>query len=348
MSLLKQCQSITLSDCKTTESSLELGERFLRSGFLEHVQGTKRYQFALENRKAYLYIWDFYSTSDLLATICPPTEKFSFTCQFQNGQLTQPHVQDFVELAYVVKGELRQKILGKDIVFQEGELCLIDRNCEHQDYLFHNSSMVLFLCLRSDVLLEIMDENVTSNTIVAFLQAALMEQKELKQYIHFKPSGDAKKEMEECFQLLIKELREEKAGCSLIIKGAIMRICRLLSTNYEFQLSRQQKRDMNSAIFKEICHYIEKNCRTVTIQELSKVFHFQEDYFNRLIKKRTGKTYCELLQDVRLFKAEQLLTHSQMTISQIADEIGYKNKGYFYKLFEAKHGLTPAEYRKSL
>ena len=46
MNLLKQCQSITLSDCYAKESALELGERFLRSGFLDHVEGTKKYQFA--------------------------------------------------------------------------------------------------------------------------------------------------------------------------------------------------------------------------------------------------------------------------------------------------------------
>ena len=105
---------------------------------------------------------------------------------------------------------------------------------------------------------------------------------------------------------------------------------------------------MNWAIFADVCHYIENNYRTVTIQELSEVFHFQEDYFNRLIKKRTGKTYCELLQDVRLFRAEQLLTQTSLTVSEIAEEVGYRNKGYFYKLFAEKFHMTPAEYRRQL
>lgn len=348
MNLIERCQKITLSDCQTTESSFSLGERFLNTGFLEHVKGVKHYQFALENRKAYLYIWDFCSSDDLLAAMCPPEENFSFCCHFEDGQLTQPHTQDFVELAYVVKGELHQKILGKDVFFQEGDFCLIDRNCEHQDYLAKNDSLILFLCFKNDVLHEVMNENVTTNTIITFLQATLMEQKELKQYIHFKPSDNVKEEMEECFSLLVKELYESKTGGPLIAKGLIMRIFRLLSTRYEFYLSKQQKRDMNSAIFEEICRYIENNSKTVTIQELSKIFHFQEDYFNRLIKKRTGSTYCEMLQDIRLYKAEKLLLHSDMTISEIAEEVGYKNKGYFYKLFELKHGITPAEYRKQL
>lgn len=348
MNLLKQCQSLTLSDRKSKERSLELGNEYLNTGFIDALQITKHYPFAFEDRKVYLYIWNFHSPSELLATICPYHEKFSFICHFVHGQKTLLHVQDYLELAYVVKGELHQRIIDKDIIFKEGELCLIDRNCAHQDYLLDNSSVVLFLCLRNDVLPEIMDENVTTHKIITFLQTALMEQKELQQYVHFRPIGNVGEEMEHCLSLLAKELHQDKAGAPFIIKGLLMRIFRLLSTKYEFQLSRQQKRDMNWAVFEDVCHYIEKNYKTVTIQELSKVFHFQEDYFNRLIKKRLGKTYCQFLQEVRLFKAEQLLVQSDMTVSEIAEEIGYRNKGYFYKLFAEKFGMTPAEYRRRL
>ncbi len=348
MNFVKQCQTLTLSDRKPKEESLELGRKFLDSGFIDHSENTKRYQFAFNDRKVYLYIWNFHEPSELLASICPYDDNFAFSCHFVHGQKTQPHVQDFVELAYVVKGELHQKILDKDIVFKEGELCLIDRNCIHQDYLLDNSSLILFLCLRNDVLPEIMDENVTTQKIISFLQAALMEQKELQQYVHFRPMGNVRKEMDSCFSLIAKELSEDKTGASYIVKGSLMRIFRLLSTEYEFHLSRQQKKDMNWAIFEDICHYIEQNYKTVTIQELSNVFHFQEDYFNRLIKKHLGKTYCDVLQEVRLYKAEQLLNHTTMTISEITEEVGYRNKGYFYKLFSKKFGMTPAEYRKQL
>ena len=348
MNLLEQCRAITLSDHKTKEESLELGERFLSSGFMEHTQGVRQYHFAFDDRKLYLYIWNFQHPQELLAYICPYKDEVTFRCHFESGQVTPSHVQDFIELAFVVKGELRQKILDKEIVFQEGDLCLIDRNCAHQDYLQDNSSLILFLCLRNDFLPEIMDENVSTQKIITFLQSAMMEQKDLQQYVHFKPIGNVHEEMQNCFSLLTTELHEGKVGSHFIIKGLLMRIFRLLSTKYEFQLSRQQKKDMNWAVFADICHYIENNYKTVTIQELSRLFHFQEDYFNRLIKKRTGKTYCELLQNVRLFRAEQLLVQTDLTVSEIAEEVGYRNKGYFYKLFAEKFHMTPAEYRRQL
>ena len=348
MNLLKQCELITLSDYRSSTKARILGEKFLSSGLTNTAEDIKHYHFPFENRKVYVYIWNFHTTSELIATSCPYQEDFSLVCNYTNKQTTQPHIHDYVELAYVVKGELRQRILGKDIIFHEGDLCLIDRNCAHQDYLLDNSSVILFLCMRNDVLPEIMDENLTTQKIITFLQTALMEQKALQQYIHFCPQENAKQEMEQCFYFLVKELYENKAGAPQIVKGLILRIFRLLSTQYDFQLSRQQKKDLNWAIFEDVCHYIEQHYKTVTIQELSRFFHFQEDYFNRLIKKHLGRTYCDVLQEIRLFNAEQLLVHSDKTIAQIAEEVGYRNKGYFYKLFTEKYGLTPAEYRRQL
>ena len=348
MNLLELCQSITLADSKPPEESLALGNQFLNNRFLDHSGTIDRYPFAVSDRKIYLFLWNFHKSSELRCAICPYLEQLAFTCHYTHGQKTAAHVQDFIELAYVVKGELRQRILNNDVIFREGEFCLIDKNCVHEDYLIDNSSVILFLCLRNDSLLEIMNENHTTEHITLFLQSALIAQKEVLQFIHFKPMGNVREKMEQTFFSLTQELYENHVGSSLIIKGLLMRIFRLLSTEYEFQLSKQQKKDMNWAVFADVCQYMETNCKTVTLEDLAKTFHFQEDYFNRLIKKKTGKTYCEQLQEIRLLKAEYLLTNTAKNISEIAEEVGYRNKGFFYKIFTSKYGMTPAEYRKQL
>ena len=58
-------------------------------------------------------------------------------------------------------------------------------------------------------------------------------------------------------------------------------------------------------------------------------------------------TYSEFLQDIRLKKAEQLLLLTDTNVSEIAELVGYHNKGYFYKIFTERYGTTPAKYRKS-
>ena len=57
-------------------------------------------------------------------------------------------------------------------------------------------------------------------------------------------------------------------------------------------------------------------------------------------------TYSAYVQKIRLEKAEQLLGTSSKTIEEIAEAVGYHNKGYFYKIFQEQYKMTPSQYRK--
>lgn len=103
---------------------------------------------------------------------------------------------------------------------------------------------------------------------------------------------------------------------------------------------------MNWLIFEEVSAYITRHYADVTIQSLTDTFHFQEDYFNRLIKSKTGLTYSAYVQQIRLEHAERLLLTSDKTVEEIAEIVGYHNKGYFYKIFQQKYGTTPSKYRQ--
>ena len=103
---------------------------------------------------------------------------------------------------------------------------------------------------------------------------------------------------------------------------------------------------MNWLLFEEISDYIRGHYATVTIQELVREFHFQEDYFNRIIKNKTGLTYSAYVQQIRLEHAEHMLTATDKSVDEITELVGYHNKGYFYKIFQEKYGTTPARYRK--
>lgn len=287
---------------------------------------------------------------NLHATLCPAPEPFRYRIHFHSGERTQLHTHDYIELAYVVAGEFRQRILGRDIVFSQGELCLIDKNCLHQDYLLDQPATILFLGIANDMFSEIMDENVTTQKINSFLQTALLKQKDLQQYLHFRRSSDfvASKELENCLYLLLKELHDNEIGAYYICKGLLLRIFRIISTRYDFSLSKEQRKTMNWIIFEEISDYIRNHYATVTIQKLVSEFHFQEDYFNRLIKSKTGLTYSAYVQQVRLDRAAHMLAVTNKSVDEITEYVGYHNKGFFYRIFRKKYGMTPSQYRKHM
>ena len=346
MRLSEQCRQMTCSDCKQLKSNHPLGPRLVSLEYSKSAKEVKSYPL-LTTERIFFLCWDFEGLSQLRATMYPAPEKFCYHFKFANGSKTQLHTHDYMELGYIVKGNFKQRICEKDILFHEGDFILIDKNCIHQDYLINQESIVIFFGIENSMFEEIMNENITTQKIIAFLQTALMKQKDLQQYIHFRPTNDVREKMEHCISLLLTELYDSEIGSSHICKGLLLRIFRLLSTGYEFSLSKEQQKTMNWIIFEEVCDYMQSHYQDINTQELMDLFHFQKDYFNRLIKKKTGMTYSEYLQNIRLKKAKTMLLETNLSVSEIAEQVGYHNKGYFYKIFTEKFGMTPAKYREN-
>lgn len=321
-----------------------LGSRLVCPEYSASEREVKSHPLPNEER-IFALCWNMSVDSLIYASLCPVPEPFHYHRSFISGEMTQLHTHSYIELAYVAEGEFRQRILGKEIVFSKGDLCLIDKNCLHQDYLLNQEATVLFLGIANDMFREIMDESITTHKIIAFLQSALMEAKDVQQFLHFRPGTGSDEEMESCMFLLLRELYENKIGSRYICKGLLLRIFRIMSTKYEFSLSREQRRTMNWIVFEEVTGYIQKNYARVTIKDLVNEFHFQEDYFNRLIRSRTDMTYSAYLQQIRLEHAASMLLGTDKTVDEISRLVGYQNKGYFYKIFREKYGVTPAEYR---
>ncbi|MEG0767981.1 MAG: helix-turn-helix transcriptional regulator, partial [Clostridia bacterium] len=75
--------------------------------------------------------------------------------------------------------------------------------------------------------------------------------------------------------------------------------------------------------------------------------HFNSSYFSSLFKQHTGIGYLDYLTTIRIDQAACLLRQSNMPIHRLSARVGYPNTAYFIKLFRAKYGLTPVEYRKA-
>ena len=324
-----------------------LFEKFgiVRPEYSKHEVEIKEYPMP-DSENIFALLWNMTGENRLSATIVPSDAPFTYSCAFKPGTRTQMHSHEYMELFYIVDGEYRQKILGSEFTFHKGELCLIDKNCQHQEILDGSGATVLFLGITDFMFDYIVKHPVTTERISSFLSTALLEQKTLQQYLHFKPHAGADGVMEQTLSSLVEELSRHDEATPFICQGLLIRIFHLLSSQYDFSLSKQLRKQMNVILFEEITDYINRHLNNISIARLSEEFHFQEDYFNRLLKAQTGLTYTEYLQSLRLKRAENLLLNTGLTIDMIAREVGYQNKGYFYKIFTERYRLTPAQLRK--
>lgn len=96
-----------------------------------------------------------------------------------------------------------------------------------------------------------------------------------------------------------------------------------------------------------IMDYIEKNyMNEITLTSLAEYTHFSITYLSRLIKKETNYNFTKLIGIVRMLKAAELLTNTDLKVYAICERIGINDQRYFSQLFRKTFGKTPMEYRK--
>ncbi len=65
-----------------------------------------------------------------------------------------------------------------------------------------------------------------------------------------------------------------------------------------------------------------------------------------LVKEFTGNTVLEMIREVRLRRAQELLDQTALTCAEIAYEVGFGDQSYFIRQFKRETGLTPVQYRR--
>lgn len=75
--------------------------------------------------------------------------------------------------------------------------------------------------------------------------------------------------------------------------------------------------------------------------------HLSANYFGDLIKKETGKTAQEYIQNKIIDVAKERVFNIDKSIGQIAYELGFKYPQHFIRLFKQRTGVTPNEFRNS-
>jgi YesN/AraC family two-component response regulator len=117
---------------------------------------------------------------------------------------------------------------------------------------------------------------------------------------------------------------------------------RLLST-YTVDYDKFEEDDKMKLIYE----YVQKNfSEKITLEDVSKVALMSPVSFNRFIKKRTGKTFVNYLNHIRVGYAARWLVEKDASISEIAFKAGFNNIANFNRIFKSLKKTTPSQYRE--
>lgn len=147
---------------------------------------------------------------------------------------------------------------------------------------------------------------------------------------------------------MLDEHEKRLPGSEHFLKTAMVQLL-LLINRYSGQLPEDANCYPN-AIHKtvsEVAAYINNNYfENVTLEEVSRQFFISPCYFSRTFRQVTGVAFTEYINGVRVKEAQRLLVKTDMSVSDIAERIGYKSATHFGRTFKMITGQTPLAYRR--
>lgn len=104
----------------------------------------------------------------------------------------------------------------------------------------------------------------------------------------------------------------------------------------------------NSRRLDHTFEYMNNNySKQITLKDVSKLVSMTEVSFSRFIKKRTGTTFIDSLNEIRLGHASRLLLDTTHSIAEISYQCGFNNISNFNRIFKKKKGYTPSDFRQN-
>lgn len=112
-------------------------------------------------------------------------------------------------------------------------------------------------------------------------------------------------------------------------------------------LQEAQDRRLHAATIRDMRKFIEEEYANpnMSLEYLSSTFNINGKYVSKLFKEETGQKFIDFLIDIRLQAAKRLLTETQASMQEVAEQIGYTSAISFSRVFKKVVGYSPSEFR---
>ena len=240
----------------------------------------------------------------------------------------QKHWHRSVEIFALFEGELEFYINEIRYPLQPGEFMLVNSNEIHSILSpKKNQTVVLQIPLAT------FEKYYTDELFIYFSHSSRLQDEEVMRLI---------REMYLAYQ-------EKKCGYELKVQSQFYMLVYLLVTKYRKTEVNEDliRHNKNLNKLSAITSYMKENYKKeLSLESLAKTFGYSPTYLSRMFQKYAKTNYKTCLDNIRLEHAAKDLMNTEITIGEIAFNNGFANSKAFAKVFQAKYGMLPSEFRK--
>lgn len=276
-----------------------------------------------EARERGFSLSDFFSGAPLPPDMELPLRRTNLFYVKKHTAVQQPylHTHEFYELIYVQTGQCLQTLQdASGIRLQKGQCCLVRPGSAHRIERIGPGDVILKAVIPCELFARCIDDiPLPEEGVIVFGQMFLFA--------------------EYLFLRLLKEshIRGIYSGTAVTALLSLL-FCELA----------RGKTGEGTAPVRWYGDYFQTQLKQASLTHFARTYGYTPAYASRSVKRQTGKTFSKLLREYRLQRAAELLSSSDMSIEDIALEIGYQVPSALYRHFSAHFGMTPNEYRHAL
>lgn len=255
------------------------------------------------------------------------------------------HRHNYVEVIYMCQGTTTHIVDGNEVVLEEGDLLFLNQNAQQEILPAGEQDIAVnFIVLPEFFNTAFSMMGAEDNSLKDFLVGTLCGKNDRTSYLYFHVSDVLPiQNLVENMVWTIYYDMGNKRSCNQITMGLLF--LQLLNHMDKMETGSTQ---FDTELTGTVLKYIEEHYKDGSLSELAEMMNYDIYWLSREIKKRTGKTYKELLQTKRMNQAVYLLSSSTLPVADVIESVGYDNTSYFYRKFKEKYGVSPKEYREQV
>ena len=135
--------------------------------------------------------------------------------------------------------------------------------------------------------------------------------------------------------------------------GQLLTCCRRFYDR-QFDTKDLHSSDLGKRLDKMVDEYLSEGSKKLrtqgppTVAWCAEQFHLTPSYFGDIVRREMGITPQAFLQTKLIDRAKSLLASQELTINEIAEELGFSYPNHFARLFRQKTGMSPSAFRRQL
>ncbi|MFV0241284.1 MAG: AraC family transcriptional regulator [Lacrimispora sphenoides] len=254
------------------------------------------------------------------------------------------HWHPEIEFTYIIEGEILYTINGFELLLKEGQGIFCNQNMMHSGKM-HNRQECKYLSI---TFLPKLIYGFELSRIKTKYIDEIVKNPSLSHLLLLDNDQGARNILEilseiNTLQLINKEINELKLLTLLTSIWMNLYDCFEKSKD-ELSVCSYNEKELNR--LKKILEYIHNNYGSkISLEEIAGTINICTNECCRFFKKHMNATISAYISDYRIEKSLYLLDNTDLSITELAHDIGFSSGSYFTQVFRKKMGFTPNQYR---